>query len=84
MRTCERARSTNCGQSLLWYSFFMTKKDTHKQLGNLVEQKILEFFGDPDSGLTLKTSFLNMLHKRMKKSQKFTSNSAVMQKYGIS
>jgi len=55
----------------------------NKKLENLVEQKILEFFGDPDSGLTLKKSFLTMLGKRMRKNQKFTSHTAVLKKYGF-
>jgi len=54
-----------------------------KNLENLVEQKILEFFGDPDSGLALKKSFLTMLNKRMRKTQKLTSHSAVLKKYGL-
>jgi len=58
--------------------------DTHnKQLENLVEQKMLEFFGDPDSGLTIKKSFLVMLKKRMRKVERTVSNTAVLKKYGI-
>ena len=55
----------------------------NKELGHLVEQKILEFFGDPDSGLSLKKSFSTMLAKRMKKAQKLTPNSAVLKRYGL-
>ena len=54
-----------------------------KQLGNLVEQKILEFFGDPDSGLTLKKSFVAALKKRMHGSRKVVSNAAVAKRYGL-
>lgn len=61
----------------------MTTAERNKQLGNLIEQKILEFFGDPDAGLELKKSFVLKLQKRMKEKQKFTPLSAVMKKYGI-
>ncbi len=56
---------------------------TRKELENLVEQKILEFFGDPDAGLEIKKSFLDTLRKNMRKSQKMTSHTAVLKKYGI-
>ncbi|OGG93824.1 hypothetical protein A2609_01080 [Candidatus Kaiserbacteria bacterium RIFOXYD1_FULL_47_14] len=61
----------------------MTTAERNKQLGNLIEQKILEFFGDPDAGLELKKSFVIKLRKRMKEKQKFTPLSVVMKKYGI-
>lgn len=61
----------------------MTAKQ-QKVLENLVEQKILEFFGDPDSGLSVKKAFLAMLNKRAKKTQKLVPNAAVLKKYGIS
>jgi len=54
-----------------------------KKLENLVEQKILEFFGDPDVGLTLKKTFQVALHKRMSKSQKLISHTAVLKQYGV-
>lgn len=56
---------------------------TDKKLGNLVEQKILEFFGDPDAGLGLKKGFLNNLRKGMRRSQKLTSHADVLKKYGL-
>lgn len=61
----------------------MTAKQ-HKNLEYLVENKILEFFGDPDNGLALKRGIHNMLNKRMQKTQKLTPNSAVLKKYGVS
>ena len=61
----------------------MTTAQRNKKLGNLVEQKILEFFGDPDSGLELKKSFVDRLHKNMRTKQKLTSHSAVLKKYGL-
>ena len=61
----------------------MAVREHNKNLENLVEQKILEFFGDPDSGLTLKKSFLAILNKRMQKTQKLTSHAIVLKKYGV-
>ena len=62
----------------------MASKTAHKRLENLVEQKILEFFGDPDATRTLKPSFLSMLNKRMKKVQKLTPNTTVARQHGVS
>lgn len=62
----------------------MTTAERNKELGNLVEQKILEFFGDPDFGLELKKPFISELKKRLKKKQKLFSHSAVLKKYGLS
>src|SRR3989338_1774180 len=61
----------------------MTTAEKNKKLGNLVEQKILEFFGDPDAGLDLKRSFVTELRKRMAKKQKLTSHAQVLRKYGL-
>jgi hypothetical protein len=61
----------------------MATAENNRKLENLVEQKILEFFGDPDSGLTLNKSFLTMLNKRMQKNQKLTSHADVLKKYGL-
>jgi len=36
------------------------------ELEFLIEQKILEFFGDPDSGLELKPEFKEELERRLK------------------
>jgi hypothetical protein len=36
------------------------------ELELLIEQKILEFFGDPDSGLELKPEFKEELERRLK------------------
>ncbi len=55
-----------------------------KQLGHLIEQKILEFFGDPDSGLALKKNFRANLQKRARETQKLTAHSTVLKKYGVS
>jgi len=61
----------------------MTTTERNKKLENLVEQKILEFLGDPDSGLELKKSFVLELKKRMSKKQKYTPMSVVAKKYGL-
>lgn len=61
----------------------MTAAERNKKLENLVEQKIFEFLGDPDSGLELKKSFVVELRKRMRKNQKFTPLSVVAKKYGL-
>ena len=66
------------------YSHHVAIVKRSKKLENLVEQKILEFFGDPDSGLTLKKSFLTILKKRMRKAQKLAPHSTVLKQYGIS
>ncbi|HCM44103.1 TPA: hypothetical protein DIS55_04110 [Candidatus Kaiserbacteria bacterium] len=60
----------------------MTAKE-HKNLEHLVEQKILEFFGDPDSGLKFKRSFVSAMRKRMNKKQTLVPNSVVVKKYGV-
>ncbi|MBI3075067.1 MAG: hypothetical protein HYY92_02545 [Parcubacteria group bacterium] len=62
----------------------MVTKEHDKKLGNLVEQKILEFFGDPDAGLGLQKSFLLKLRKSMgQKSRKLTPHADVLKKYGV-
>lgn len=61
----------------------MTTAQRNKQLGDLIEQKILEFFGDPDAGLELKKSFVTELRRRIRAKQKLTPNSVVAKMYGI-
>ena len=61
----------------------MTTAQLNKQIGDIVEQKLLEFFGDPDEGLELKKSFVTELKKRMKTRGKTVPLSAVMKKYGV-
>ena len=65
------------------YIICMTTAERNKKLGALVEQKILEFFGDPDAGRTPKKGFLADLRKHMRKSQKLTSHKDVLKKYGL-
>lgn len=54
-----------------------------KKIENLVEQKILEFFGDPDAGLKLKKGFKDQLRMRLKKKQRLISHEEVMKRYGL-
>ncbi|OGG48278.1 hypothetical protein A2761_03040 [Candidatus Kaiserbacteria bacterium RIFCSPHIGHO2_01_FULL_51_33] len=61
----------------------MTIAERDKKLEHLIEQKILEFFGDPDAGLELKKSFATELRKRLKKKQKLTPLSEIVRKYGL-
>jgi hypothetical protein len=61
----------------------MTTAQLNKQIGAIVEQKILEFFGDPDARLELRKPFLAELQRRLKRKQKLTPNSVVARKYGI-
>ena len=55
----------------------------NKQLDNLIEQKILEFLGDPDSGLSLNRNLLVTLRRNSQRKQKLTSHSSVLKKYGL-
>lgn len=65
------------------YCLYMTTAQLNKKIENIVEQKILEFLGDPDAGLELKKSLVTELKKRMKNKQKLTPMSVVMRKYGL-
>jgi hypothetical protein len=51
-------------------------------LENLIEQKILDVFGDPDSGLELREDFKEKLKKRLASNSKRISNKEVMEKFG--
>lgn len=62
----------------------MKNAGNDKKLENLIEQKILEFFGDPDIGLELKKSFLAKLRKSARqKSRLLISHADVLKKYGF-
>ena len=62
----------------------MTTTQLNRQIGEVVEQKLLEFFGDPDEGLEVKKSLIIRLRKQMKeKSRKLTSHSEVLKQYGL-
>ena len=61
----------------------MITKELTKTIHQLVEQKMIEFFGDPDNGLPIKKSFLGTMKKRLEKKQQFHSHKSVLKKYGI-
>ena len=62
----------------------MTIAQLNKQIGEIVEQKLLELFGDPDEGLEVRKSLLVRIRKEMKKkNRKLTSHSEVLKQYGI-
>ena len=67
---------------VLYYKHMSTAQ-LDKKIGNIVEQKLLEFLGDPDAGLELKKSFVTELKKRTKTRGKTVPLSAVMKKYGV-
>jgi len=52
------------------------------ELEHLIEQKILEVLGDPDSGLGLKDEFKKKLRERLKKSSKRTTHAEVIKAVG--
>jgi len=68
--------------NMLYYKHMSTAQ-LDKKIENIVEQKLLEFFGDPDEGLELKKSFVTELKKRMRSKQKTIPLSVVMKKYGL-
>jgi hypothetical protein len=46
----------------------------------LIEQKVLEILGDPDSGLELRDEFKEELRNRLKNSSKRTSHEEVLRR----
>ncbi len=44
----------------------MTKKEFSQMLSNVVEQKLIELFGDPDEGLVLKENVRKRLVRQKK------------------
>lgn len=62
----------------------MTTAQLSKQIGDVVEQKLLEFFGDPDEGLEVRKSIVIRLRKQMKeKNRKLISHADVLKMYGL-
>ncbi len=43
----------------------MTKDELREMIGTVVEQKLVELFGDPDEGLPLKKAVRNQLVRQM-------------------
>lgn len=67
----------------MWYIVSMATATQHKDLEFLIEQKIIELYGDPDEGLTLRKDFLTRIQKSMQKKQKYISHEEVLKKYGV-
>ena len=54
---------------------------TVDDLENLIEQKVLELLGDPDSGLELRQEFKEELSRRMKNRSVTMSHQEVIKKF---
>lgn len=55
-----------------------------KELENLVEQKVLELLGDPDSGLSIKKTFVAKLKKNLaQKNRRYVSHADVLKRYDL-
>lgn len=52
------------------------------ELDELIERKVLEMIGDPDSGLRLRPEFKKKLEGRLKKPSKRVSHREVMKRFG--
>jgi hypothetical protein len=55
---------------------------TLDDLEYLIEQKMLEFFGDPDSGLILRTEFRKELLRRVKNQHQKITHQEVLSRFG--
>lgn len=53
-----------------------------EELESLIEQKILEIFGDPDSGLNLKDDFAQKLKARLSDAGRRIPHHEVVEKFG--
>ncbi len=57
------------------------KDITMEDLEQLIEHKMLEILGDPDSGLALKEEFKTKLRQRLKKTSKRISHREVLKRF---
>ncbi|OFY67408.1 MAG: hypothetical protein A3H98_09140 [Bacteroidetes bacterium RIFCSPLOWO2_02_FULL_36_8] len=48
----------------------------------LIEQKLIEILGDPDSGLKFTTSFVQKIKERLKKQSQRISHKKILEMYG--
>ncbi len=55
---------------------------TVDDLGELIEQKLIEIIGDPDSGLHLEKGFKEKLERRLRNVPKKASHDEVLKKFG--
>jgi|Deesub1362B_J571_1020462.scaffolds.fasta_scaffold01589_5 hypothetical protein len=53
-----------------------------EDLEHLIEQKILEILGDPDSGLELREDFKSQLKRRLEKPSRRISHEEVAARFG--
>ncbi len=60
----------------------MVKDLSLEDLEHLIEQKILEVLGDPDSGLELREEFKRKLRERLGKPSKRVSHNEVLERFG--
>lgn len=52
-----------------------------KNIDQIIEQKMLEFFGDPDSGLEIKHDFLDKIKNRSQQDKKLIDHNEVLKQY---
>jgi hypothetical protein len=57
------------------------KEMSVNDIEQIVEHKLLEIIGDPDSGLQLKKEFKLELQKRLKKSSRRTPHQEVLKRF---
>jgi hypothetical protein len=55
---------------------------TVEYLEELIEQKLLEIVGDPDSGLHLEKCFKEKLERRLRNAPRKVSHDEVLKKFG--
>lgn len=58
------------------------KDMTIEDLEQLIEHKLLEVLGDPDSGLQIKEEFKTKLEQRFKRPSKRISHREVLKRFG--
>jgi len=58
-----------------------TKEISVEDIEHLIENKVLEMLGDPDSGLQLKKEFKARLEQRLKKPSRRISHEEAMRRF---
>ena len=58
-----------------------TKEISVEDIEHLIENKVLEMLGDPDSGLQLKKEFKAKLEQRLKKPSRRISHEEAMRRF---
>jgi hypothetical protein len=75
----------NCGKSLSFIGdsdMETINQITIEDLENLIEQKILEILGDPDTNLELREDFKKEIKTRLASPSKRASHQGVMKRFG--